>query len=32
LTLPSLCGGVQMINSFTPATSAGTEFMMTVEA
>jgi len=32
LTLPSLPGGVQMTNSSTPATKAGTEFMMTVEA
>ncbi len=31
-TLPSLRAGVQMTSSSTPATSAGTQFMMTVEA
>ena len=32
LTAPSLPGGVQMTSSLTPATRAGTEFMITVEA
>ena len=32
LTVPSRPGGVQMISSRTPATRAGTEFMITVEA
>jgi hypothetical protein len=32
LTLPSRPGGVQTISSFTPATRAGTAFMITVEA
>jgi hypothetical protein len=31
-TAPSRPGGVQMTSSSTPATTAGTEFMMTVDA